>query len=628
MTTNQYLRIAGAALNQTPFDWNNNRKNILDAIQQAKEEKIKILCLPELCITGYGCEDVFLSEWLPEKAMKELFSILPFCTDIIVSIGLPVRFDGLLYNCACLIENEKVLGFTAKQFLANDGVHYEPRWFNAWPAELIEEITISETQYKIGDVLYEVEGIKIGFEICEDAWRPQRPGIRHQQKGANLILNPSASHFAFNKSIIRYDLVIGGSKRFDCTYIYADLLGNEAGRMIYDGEVLIAHRGKLIQRNDRLSFKNVNLVYADINFQSGETSLTPLVHDDLDKEYEFWEATSLGLFDYMRKSKSKGFVLSLSGGADSSACAVMVCEMVKKGLKELGVKEFISKGGIDNLINTETIITLSFEEQVKRIMNKILVCAYQGTVNSGEATFQSAEKLCKSIGATFYHWPVDEEVESYKGKIEKAIGRKLSWETDDITLQNIQARSRSPIIWMLANINHSLLITTSNRSEGDVGYATMDGDTSGSIAPIAGVDKHFIRSWLLWAEKKMGQSGLRFVNALTPTAELRPLERTQTDEKDLMPYSILVEIERLAIKERLSPKIVFTKLKEKKLEDSELLKLHIKKFYQLWTRNQWKRERLAPSFHIDDFNVDPRSWCRFPILSGGFEEELRELYND
>ena len=101
--------------------------------------------------------------WLPEKAMQELFFILPFCTDIIVSIGLPVRFEGQLYNCACLVENGKLLGFTAKQFLANDGVHYEPRWFTPWQAELIEEITVNGISYKIGDVLYEVEGIKIGL---------------------------------------------------------------------------------------------------------------------------------------------------------------------------------------------------------------------------------------------------------------------------------------------------------------------------------------------------------------------------------------------------------------------------------------------------------------------------------
>jgi NAD+ synthase (glutamine-hydrolysing) len=105
----------------------------------------------------------------------------------------------------------------------------------------------------------------------------------------------------------------------------------------------------------------------------------------------------------------------------------------------------------------------------------------------------------------------------------------------------------------LANLKNALLLSTSNRSEGDVGYATMDGDTSGSISPIAGVDKDFVIHWLQWAEKNLDRSGLREVNALTPTAELRPQERSQTDEKDLMPYSLLVEIERLAIRDRHSP---------------------------------------------------------------------------
>src|SRR5690606_5370673 len=127
-----------------------------------------------------------------------------------------------------------------------------------------------------------------------------------------------------------------------------------------------------------------------------------------------------------------------------------------------------------------------------------------------------------SVGATFHQWTIDEEVASYSRKVETALNRKLQWETDDLAMQNIQARARSPIIWMIANIKNNLLLTTSNRSEGDVGYATMDGDTSGSIAPIAGIDKHFLLHWLKWAEKALGYSGLSGVNALTPSAELRP----------------------------------------------------------------------------------------------------------
>ena len=175
---------------------------------------------------------------------------------------------------------------------------------------------------------------------------------------------------------------------------------------------------------------------------------------------------------------------------------------------------------------------------------------------------------------------------------------------------------------MLANIHHHLLLTTSNRSEGDVGYATMDGDTSGSIAPIAAIDKDFIIQWLKYAEESLGYSALKYVNRLTPTAELRPSDRCQTDEEDLMPYDALVAIEILAIQEKYAPIEIYDKLK---LLYPEELKLWIKKFFKLWAINQWKRERIAPSFHMDAFNVDPRTWCRFPILSSGFEEELEQL---
>ena len=151
----------------------------------------------------------------------------------------------------------------------------------------------------------------------------------------------------------------------------------------------------------------------------------------------------------------------------------------------------------------------------------------------------------------------------------------------------------------------------------------MDGDTSGSFAPIAGLSKTFIIQWLRWAEKALHQPGLSLVNALQPTAELRPLERQQTDEADLMPYAVLVEIERHAIFYRKSPLQVYDAMKGN--FQSEQLKVYIRKFFRLWAANQWKRERLAPALHLDDLNVDPRSWCRFPILSSGFSQELEML---
>jgi NAD+ synthase (glutamine-hydrolysing) len=614
------IRIGGASLNQTPIDWTNNTVNIIDAISAAKDKKIKILCLPELCLTSYGCQDLFLSEWVMEEAIDQLHGILPYCKGISVALGLPIRYENNTYNATCLVTDGIIQGFYAKQILANEGIHYEHRWFKPWPIGEVKNIEIKGVQHQIGDLTFQAQGIKIGIEICEDAWNENRPACRLQEKGVQLILNPSASHFSFEKYRTRENLVIESSDRFKCHYLYVNQLGNESGRVIYDGDIIIAAFGQLLATQERLSFKSFELLDYDIDttrkdYQGKKEGTQSSKYKD------FAKAGALALYDYLRKSKTKGYTLSLSGGADSSSIAVLVAELVRNGINELGLNPFLESVGLDLNIDAGQPLV----EQYKTVTGKILFTAYQSTKNSGEATHSSAKKLAESIGAQFLSWNIDEVVNANHDIIESAIERKLNWNKDDIALQNIQARSRSPLIWMIANINQSILLTTSNRSEGDVGYTTMDGDTSGSLAPIAGVDKPFIIEWLWYAEKELGYEGLKHVNSLTPTAELRPKEYTQTDEDDLMPYNLLLAIERLAIFKRKSPVDVFLILQKDLSIEPEQLKAHINKFFRLWSINQWKRERLAPSFHLDDFNVDPKTWCRFPILSGGYKEELKKM---
>ncbi len=610
------MRIGGATLNQTPFDWTNNVANIREAIRIAREQKIKILCLPELSLTGYGCEDVFLSNWLAERAWQHLEALVNECDEITVAIGLPIRIHGITYNGACVVSNKRIIGITLKQNLARDGVHYEPRWFDAWPANKTIPLPPPYPPLPAGDLVYDVEGIRLGFEICEDAWRREnRPGYRLHERGVDLILNPSASHFAMGKSLLReQEVIVEGSGKFDCVYVFVNHLGNEAGRMIYDGDIVIGQQGNLVAVNRRLSFRKVNVLSCDINFQNPAGTKCQASSDNKQRNEEVAQALALGLYDYLRKSRARGFVLSLSGGADSGLCAIAVAEMVRRVPTEIGWKAFCESIGLDDK---------EIGGDWRRAVGKILTCAYQGTKNSSATTLDAAQRLAESIGAEFHHWSVDEEVASYTGKIEGAIGRPLNWDADDIALQNIQARARSPIIWMLANLRGAILLTTSNRSEGDVGYATMDGDTSGSLAPIAGLSKPFIIQWLKWAESALGHTGLSAINSLQPTAELRPASEQQTDEKDLMPYPVLEQIEKQAIFHRKSPEEVFDALKND--VEHDLLKNYIKKFFHLWAANQWKRERLAPSFHLDDLNIDPRSWCRFPILSAGFRGELEEM---
>ena len=556
----------------------------------------------------------------------------------------------------CVVADGQIVGFVPKQHLAGDGLHYEPRWFRAWPGETISEYDHGDDAWPIGDLIFEVDGVRMGFEICEDAWVAGRPGNRMAECGVDIILNPSASHFAFGKHETRKRFVLEGSRAFGVSYIYANLVGNEAGRAVYDGGALIASAGELIASGPRFGFDEVGITVADIDVEltrSGRASIYSMptdvssdVHDRIAKiggrlatpeslfeatneappeaeHDEFTQAVALALFDYMRKSYSSGFIVSMSGGADSSAVACLIRCMAERATQDLGLD------GIKNRLGY--LSSISEVETVDELMSVLFTGVYQATRNSSETTRAAAEGVTKAVGGTYHELDVDKIVDNYTTTIETAIGRPLSWEQDDITLQNIQARSRSPSIWMFANLKNALLLSTSNRSEAAVGYATMDGDTSGGLSPVAGIDKAFLRNWLRIMETEgtgrcLPVPTLQLVNKQQPTAELRPSECEQTDEGDLMPYPILDEIEGMAIGDKLSPKEVLSCLQESQTDVSrDQLVEWVRRFFRLWCRNQWKRERYAPSFHVDDKNLDPRTWCRFPILSGGFAYELRDL---
>ena len=652
------IKIGGATLNQIPLHWEHNLSNILRAIKEAKQKEVSILCLPELCISGYGCEDAFYSPSVHATSLDMLQRILPETKGIVVSVGLPMMYQNHIFNTACLISDGEILGFVAKQYLPGDGIHYEPRWFTAWQENTRSKVEIAGKTYPFGDIFFEVSGIKIGFEVCEDAWVSKRPGVKLHQYGIDIILNPSASHFAFDKLKVRKRFVLEGSRAFGCAYVYANMSGNEAGRAIYDAGTLVTSNGDLKAVGERLIFDDVRVTAAVVDIEDNRvkqaqssvhfkfTDLKDIcITNNFDfpkidpeeaekedkpwesspniKEEEFTRAVSLGLFDYMRKSYSKGFVISLSGGADSAAIASICYMMIRFGIESIGLERFKKK-----LAYFEEIQDCESAEEIARHM---ITTAYQPTENSGEVTRNAAATLANAINATHLELDVNPIFRGYREIIEEQLGRKLTWESDDVALQNIQARVRAPSVWMLANIKNALLLSTSNRSEAAVGYATMDGDTSGGLSPIAGIDKAFLRQWLRWLEKE-GISGhinlpaLSAINAQQPTAELRPPDSKQTDEADLMPYDLLDAIEAVAIRDKKVPLEAFHLLKKDFVHyGEEQLKDWIIRFYRLWSRNQWKRERYAPSFHLDDKNLDPKTWCRFPILSGGFGYEIKEL---
>jgi NAD+ synthase (glutamine-hydrolysing) len=438
-------------------------------------------------------------------------------------------------------------------------------------------------------------------------------------------------------------------------------LGCEAGRIIYDGGALLASGGRLIAVGDRFSFKDVLVTSAVVDLaqtrmghartasfqpdlkQEGGSLCVPGEFEwpstglsaskvspagwesspEIKKE-EFTRAVTLGLFDYLRKTRAQGFVVSLSGGADSSAVACLVALMAERGVAELGREGFAQ--AISHIESARRA------QDARQAVRALLTTVYQPTRHSSRTTRSAASEVADSLGARHLEMDVDLLVEQYVEIVSHKIGHQFTWETDDMALQNIQARVRAPGVWLVANERNAILLTTSNRSEAAVGYATMDGDTCGGLCPIGGIDKAFLREWLGWMEREGPQGlhpfpALKAVNAQQPTAELRPSEQGQTDEGDLMPYQLLDTIERLAIRDKKTPLEVFLSIRAEfpgRYPD-QALGVWVERFFRLWCRNQWKRERYAPSFHLDDENLDPKTWCRFPILSGNYDRELEEL---
>ncbi|KOY38046.1 NAD(+) synthase [Vibrio parahaemolyticus] len=683
------IRVSTCSLNQTPMDWYGNIENIKEAIQQANKDGAAILITPELSITGYGCEDFFYTPHLSEEALKHTLELTQHVPEtMVVAVGLPVLINNRVYNGVAMLTHNGIKGISLKRNLAANGLHYEQRWFTPWTSKKNALINLPgiEEEVAIGNIVYDVNGVKVGLEICEDGWVSARTAQGLFDQGVDIIANPSASHFSIGKFLTRKRLVEESSRAYSACYVYSNLSGCESGRSIYDAGAMIAVDGKLVKQGKRFHYSSCEVVTADIDLSQsriGQINTSQRYYSDfnaenqtikvklehnfdskiLDKSFdiEAWElsdnlaheeairAISIGLRDWSRKTKTQGYALSLSGGADSALVGSATFLSVYFELAELISKkdnggfsppEYLLQYMDDELVSklesldssNDSLHTLKVDI-CPSIVSKYLTCAYQGSSNSGDVTLNAAKSLAREIGSKFHNFNISNLVDSYEGMIGTSLGIEFDWDKHDIARQNIQARVRSPSIWMVANLENKLLLTTSNMSEGAVGYVTMDGDSSGVLAPISGVTKTRILSMLQWLEEKgvtvnedysVCLHSLSFINNQRPTAELRPT--AQQDEDDLMPFPILDRILILTLEAGKSPTETWEAICVEFPNFSKAtLCQYVVRYFQLLFRNQWKRDRQAPGFHIEINSLDPKTYKRFPLLSSAYEKEILEL---
>ena len=353
----------------------------------------------------------------------------------------------------------------------------------------------------------------------------------------------------------------------------------------------------------------------------------PHLQENFDSYQEFYYALTLGLFDYLRKSQAKGFVVSLSGGRDSSIVCCLVKEMIFRGCKELGVKDFLQKINRKDIflsINKSETIDRSFDfkqcnqktdDIIKLICSQLLITIYQPSEHSSQHTQNAAHKLAEHLGSYHVVKSISTVVSDYINDFEKIFNHKLNFTDHSIVLQNVQSRSRNPFAWLVANYHNYILLNTSNRTEASVGYYTVDGDSCGGLAPISGVSKIFIDGWLKWYHRNYNCDPLSLVLSVSPSAELCPSSMGQSDEKDLMPYEILCVLETMILLEKKTKKQCRIELIDRFSSiNHHILDGYIDKFLDLSRSSQWKRAKMAVGFYVENLNVDPKNCQRYPEL--------------
>jgi len=676
VSTNHHSHVAAASLNQTVGDWAGNARRILAAMQEARERGASLLALPEMCIPGYSLGDRLLMQGTLDRSWAMLRQIQNATGGLVVCVGLPVLHRGMLFNAVAVLADGELAGLVAKEHLATGDVQYENRWYQGWPHGRVEAFDAPDgEEVPMGHLVFAAPGLgTFGIEICEDGWRGVRPGSLLALAGAQILINPSASWFVVGKHRLRRRLVTQVSFEDHCTYLYSSLLGCDATRLVFDGSVFIAHDGEVLAEGRRFAFdadhvmvdRVVDMQVVARNrmeegswrqqvqaLEHGEYGAVPqTVHlagdfgtgEDAPPRDPYWLdgtgdttpdpslawlherglvrqaptardlpylelelALSLGLREYTRKCGIPGVTLALSGGRDSSMCALLVHRMHRYDQPDL---------------DADALATHVHDR---------FTTVYMATEHSSRATRDAAAGLAAEVGARFLETSIQDALALHVGLAERMTDRSLDWDdpVEDIALQNVQARLRGSLIWMVANLAGFLLISTSNKSEAAVGYATMDGDTSGGLAPIADVPKSLVIAWLAWAARFHGYGSLEAVTAVPATAELRPAELSQTDEGDLMPFFVLDQLMYAFVQEGQGPLQMFRSLwpamQERYGGDARAFAAHIRKFVRLLCRAQWKRERFAISFRVTAFDLDPKTGFRFPPVQAPFTEELAEL---
>ncbi len=489
------IRAAAASLRLKVADPTYNKEKIKEAIDCAEQKGTRLIVLPELCVTGYTCADLFFTKSLQNSAENALKEIIKYTSgkNIVAAVGMPVPFYNSLYNCAVVIGNGRIYGIVPKIHLANYNEFYEKRWFaSGSDFKSCQNIDFCGFETTIGSQIFDLGGgAVLGLELCEDLWVPTPPSGSLTLSGANIIANLSASDEYVSKAQYRRDLVSNQSARCICAYVYSGAgVCESTTDLVFSGATLIAENGSVIAQGKRFARDN-EIIVSDIDVErlnsqrrgnmSFENSLNelkitqiPLNNNENDLTYRFVDAhpfvplddekrrerceeifaiQAAGLAKRLEHVGSKGCVIGISGGLDSTLALLVAVEAMK----------LIGKPSSD-----------------------ILGITMPG-FGTTDRTYNNAIDLMKSLGVTIKEISIKDACVQHMKDIEHDEAVK------DITYENTQARERTQILFDIANKHNCLLVGTGDLSELAMGWCTYNGDHMSMYGVNASVPKTLVR---------------------------------------------------------------------------------------------------------------------------------------
>ena len=493
-----YVRVASMTPKIQVADCDYNVSKICELIDEAANNKASIVVLPELCITGYTCNDLFLQDTLIQGALDGLIKIAKHTSNlggVLVSVGLPYQYCGKLYNVAACISGGRILGMVPKKCIPNYGEFYEMRHFTEGFDKAVE-VVIDGQMIPFGSkILYRCSNMSeliIGTEICEDLWIPQPPSIEHVLQGATMIVNCSASNETIGKDTYRRELIKGQSARLVCAYIYSTAGEGESTQdLVFGGHNIVAENGNVLTESKR--FENES-IYADIDLAriNSERRRMTTFHTKVDSnsnDYTYVDFnTVVKELDLKRNYDKAPFVPSNKHERDERCESILSIQAMglKKRVEHTGCKNAIIgiSGGLDSTL--ALLVTVRAFDSLN-IDRTGIICVTMPCFGTTDRTYHNAIKLTEKLGCTLREIDIKEAVTLHF----RDIGHDSS--VHNVTYENGQARERTQILMDIANQMNGMVIGTGDMSELALGWATYNGDHMSMYGVNVSVPKTLVR---------------------------------------------------------------------------------------------------------------------------------------